>query len=117
VAVNQVTDAACWRTAASLAGTWADYRVRVGEYFFRASRPTPPPSPAADTLALALGEFDAALSLDATRARAREYRGWLLNKQNVLGLPRDHDLLPDFAALEGVYTRYYPQPSDERAIA
>lgn len=82
---------------------WADYRFTIGEYFFRAfsyQNPT--------FLKLALNEFDAVINMDITNGMALNYRNQLLRNQNIFGLSRDADIIPDFSRYEDVYTDYHP---------
>jgi len=89
-----------------LADQWAAYRLRMGEYYFRAYNPSG--APTADYLELALAEFNAVLELDPANGQAAIYKNQLLNNQNVLGLARDIDIIPDFEYYEQVLTQYGP---------
>lgn len=106
VQVSLVEEAAYWQALLPLADHWPSYRLRMGEYFFRAANPSGPP--ASDFLNLARAEFNAVLQLDPTNTQAGLYRNQLLNNQNVLGLARDSDIIPDFAYYEQVLTQYGP---------
>ncbi|WP_153800456.1 hypothetical protein [Foetidibacter luteolus] len=82
---------------------WAAYRLKVGEYFYRAFS-----AQNHQYHTLALGEFDAALAMNPQLSQAATYRNQFLNNQNILGIPRYVDIIPDFAKYEQVYTSYYP---------
>ena len=85
---------------------WADYRVRVGEYYFRAYKPGLPELN--NYLDLALGEFNAVLALAPNHPRATQLKKQILANQNILGMARDYDLVPDFPRYEKVVTDYGP---------
>jgi hypothetical protein len=106
VQTSQVAEAEYWQVLLPLADQWAAYRLRMGEYFFRAANPSGPP--ASDYLDLALSEFNAVLQLDPQNVQAATYKNQLLNNQNVLGLARDIDIIPDFEYYEQVVTQYGP---------
>ncbi len=55
---------------------------------------------------LAIGEFQAALKLAPGDSRAGIRLRQISLNQNVLGMARDHDLLPDFPRYEEVVTDY-----------
>jgi len=97
---------AFWQTVGSLSipdNAWAAYRLQVGEYFFRSFNAENP-----GNLALAFNEFSSVLFMDPQNAKAITYRNQILNNQNIFGLSRDIDIIPDFARYESVYTGYFP---------
>ena len=85
---------------------WADYRLRVGEYFFCAYKPGLPKLN--NYLELALGEFNAVLALAPNHPRATQLKKQILANQNILGMARDYDLVPDFPRYEKVVMDYGP---------
>jgi hypothetical protein len=105
----QVEAAKFWDGIRALTGEyaaeWAAYRVRVGEFYFRAFNPQPDRAP---YLALAADEFLAALRLVPENPRARVYLDQINANQNILGMARDFDLIPDFPRYERVITDYAP---------
>ena len=80
--------------------------MRVGEYYFRAFNPSGPP--VNEYLALAFGEFTEILALDPQNQQAMIYRNNILSNENILGLPRDIDLIPDFEHYQGIVRDYGP---------
>lgn len=102
VSGGQVSEEGFWANAGNITGTpgsgsdsWAGYRVRMGKYHFRAGR-----------LVEASQEFDAALRLDPSNADAALYKERLLSNQNILGFPRDFDIIPDFEYWEKTVVGY-----------
>lgn len=83
--------------------TWADYRFKAGEYYFRSFNADNP-----HHLQLALSELEAVSQLDPQNTLAATYSKQILNNQNILGLSRDVDIIPDFDRYETVYNNYYP---------
>ena len=90
----------------SLADQWAAYRLRVAEYYYRAFNPSGPPE--STYLDLAFSELRAVLQLDPQNAQAAAYVNQILNSQNVLGLARQIDIIPDFPLYEQVLADYGP---------
>jgi hypothetical protein len=89
-----------------MAEPWVAYRLRMGTFYFRSFAPGD--ASTAGCLDAALTEFDRVLSLRPGDAQAAQLRSQLLNNQNVLGLPRDFDLQPDYALWESSYLQYRP---------
>lgn len=106
VEVSVVQDADYWSAIAPLSAGWAAYRLRLGEYYFRAANPDVPPRDG--YLGLAMAELTAVRLLDPTNGRAETLRNRLVNNQNVLGLARDVDIIPDFPGYEQVVVAYAP---------
>lgn len=86
-------------------GQWAAYRLRVAEYFFRIQ----------DTLTLQ--ELNAVIQLSAKYPQASVYRSRLLANQNIYGLARDFDIVPDFPGYESTFNAYLPPISQIFATA
>jgi len=103
-----LTSAAYWSRAAALLGSrkaaWAAYRLEVGVYFYRVFNPAQPAR--AGHLKLAMQEFDAVLQLEPGNTEAKRYQTQILQNQNVLGLARDLDIIPDFPRYLDDYTRW-----------
>jgi hypothetical protein len=59
VHISQVSEAEYWQAVRPLAGQWAAYRLRMGEYYFRAYNPSGLPT--SEYLDLALAECNAVL--------------------------------------------------------
>lgn len=106
VQTSQVAEAEYWQALLPLADQWAGYRLRMAEYYFRAYNPSGLPT--SGYLDLALSELNAVLQLDPQNVQAAIYKNQLLNNQNVLGLARDIDIIPDFEYYEQVVTQYGP---------
>ena len=102
------TSVAYWSRVATALGSrklaWAAYRLEVGVYFYRVFNPAQPAR--AGHLKLAMQEFDAVLQLDPANAAAKRYQTQILQNQNVLGLARDLDIIPDFPRYGDEYTRW-----------
>ncbi len=90
----------------SVADAWAAYRLRVGEYYFRAFIPVEPDH--SNYLSTAAGEFMASLMLVPENRKAQILLDQISMNQNILGMPRDFDLVPDFERYERVFTDYAP---------
>ena len=103
---SQVAEAEYFQVLQFLTDKWAAYRLRVAEYYFRAFNPSGPPT--SEYLGLAFSELNAVLQLDPQNAQAAAYLNQILNNQNVLGLARDIDIIPDFPYYEQVLTDYGP---------
>lgn len=88
------------------ASAWGDYRLRVGEYYFRAFTPNNPEK--IDYLGRALWEFDAVLSLNPSNVQAQTYRKHLIANQNILGMANDYDIIPTFREYEQFVVDYAP---------
>ena len=104
------------------ANYWAPFRLATGEYFFRKFRPGIADD--ADYGVLAAREFDAVLELqhdNAEAARLAQLLGgtpvrnpvsneivYSGGNSNVLGLPREVDLLPRFQDYINAYTSFTP---------
>lgn len=100
-----VTEDLFWATAKDLSGDWAEHRLSVGEYYYRAyNRYTDP----ATMLKIAYNEFESALRLNPLLNKAERYRSSIVNAQNVLGLEYDLDIVPDFPQYENIVAIYAP---------
>lgn len=102
----QVDLDAWWATVVPLAGGWGNYRRRVGEFFFRAANPAD--ATRAAHLQVALAELDAAVRLDPGDVLAAQLLQRISLGQNVFGLARDVDVIPDFDRYEQVLVDYGP---------
>ncbi|KAJ9118100.1 hypothetical protein QFC22_003999 [Naganishia vaughanmartiniae] len=102
-----------WHDVVDLLGranaeAWAQYRLSVADYYFRAYLPGPN-SPHADDLKLAVEEYKAApqcspnLAIECTRQLTNISLGI-----NVLGMQRDLDVVPDFDKYIGEFTSFGP---------
>ena len=106
---TQLDEAHFWewiRRETVAAAKWADYRRRVGEYYFRAFNGSDPER--VSYLQLAEHEFTCALRLNPTDLRAGLMLRQIQSNENILGLARDFDLVPDFDRYERVTTDYAP---------
>jgi hypothetical protein len=97
---TRIDGATYWKHAAARLGVrktaaWADYRLEAGVYFYRLAKPDQTQGP--DMLQQAMAEFDAILHLRPGDANATRYQRQIMNGQNVLGLSRTLDIIPDFA--------------------
>jgi hypothetical protein len=103
-----VTDDEYWAELRTQLGpqaeAWARYRLKVGEYYFRTFRPGI--ADLADRLDLAAGEFRAVLKLLPNEPRALLRLRQISLNQNILGLARDYDLVPNFPVYEKVVNDY-----------
>jgi hypothetical protein len=103
--ISQMTEDEYWMclryAVGSDASEWATYRLSVGEYVFRAYRAA---SPYDTYQGLALDEFDAALALNPDFVQARTDRDHLLGNRNILGIPRQVDIFPDFERYDSFVT-------------
>jgi hypothetical protein len=114
---SQVNTDQYWSLVASTLGgrshTWAAYRLETGVYFYRLPAPLPQAEPQApagvDFLQLAWREFAAVLRLEPANAAALKYQKQILNDQNVLGLPRLLDIIPDFPTYSLQYAMWADQ--------
>jgi hypothetical protein len=103
---SQVDEAGYFQVLQFLSDQWAAYRLRVAEYYFRAFNPSGPPT--STYLDLAFSELRAVLQLDPQNVQAAAYVNQILNNQNVLGLAREIDIIPDFPYYEQVLADYGP---------
>lgn len=98
-----------WEQALSTLGDdamrWADYRLAAGEYYYRAYNPTPG-GVRATYLQTAMGEFEAVLVINPTNAKAQRLQTQVLLNQNILGLPHDLDVTPDFPTYESSFLQW-----------
>lgn len=101
---------------------WAPFRLEMGEYFFRRFRPAI--NDGADYGVLAAREFDAVLELQYNNQEAARLQQLLVGTpvtnatskaisylgggSNVLGLPRQLDLLPRFQDYINAFTSFTP---------
>jgi len=113
---TQVKSAEYWSHAAVLLGSkasaaWAAYRLEVGVYFYRVFNPAI--SSRAGHLQMAMQEFDGVLQLQPANADARRYQDQILHNQNVLGQPRNLDIIPDFPSFIQNYTAWASLVSSE----
>jgi hypothetical protein len=106
VAASAQPEPELYQRIGPLADPWAAYRLRVGTFDFRAFTPGDPVT--AGYLDAALVEFDRVLALQPANAEAARLRDQVLSNQNIFGLPRDIDIIPDFPRFEDVVTSYGP---------
>lgn len=103
--VSQVAEADYWKAVSAAIGTdaaaWAQYRLIVGEYRFRAFRTV---SPYDTWRGLALDEFAAALTLNPGLTQAQTDLNHILYNRNMLGIARDVDIFPDFDRYDAFVT-------------
>jgi hypothetical protein len=96
----------------STTAKWAAYRLPVGIYFYRQYKPNKDQIQdefhltLADKLRLAAIEFDAVLHLQPGNGDAIRYGKQIELAQNVLGLPINLDLDPDFEQYEARYLSF-----------
>ena len=102
----KLTEEAYWQSLPPHVDQWPAYRLRLAEYYFRAYNPSAPP--ASGYLALALSELEAVLKLDPQNAQATIYKNQIANNQNIFGVARDLDIIPDFERYEQMLTQYGP---------
>lgn len=96
-----------WSLVQTLSPEWADYRLQVGEYFYRILNHNAPDGTPID-LAMAYREFLSVLAINPAATQAQSYINQILANQNFGGLSRDLDIRPDFDRYENIYTKYYP---------
>jgi hypothetical protein len=89
-----------------LTAQWADYRVSVGIYRYRVYKPKD--ALRKEELKFASAEFDAALRLVPGHAEAARYQRQIELGHNVLGLPNQLDVLPDFPYYFNLYAGLTP---------
>lgn len=106
VEVSVVQEGDLWPAIASLAAGWPAYRLKLGEYYFRAANPAAPPR--SGFLKLAIAELTAVALLEPANGHALTLRNRLANNQNALGLARDIDITPNFTYYEEVVGDYSP---------
>jgi hypothetical protein len=106
VQLSTLTQDTYWDALFPRADQWPAYRLRLAEYYFRAYNPAA--APASGYLALALSELEAVLKLDPQNAQAALYKNQIANNQNIFGVARDLDIIPDFEHYEQVLTQYGP---------
>jgi hypothetical protein len=85
---------------------WADYRISVGIYRYRVYKPND--ALRREELKFASTEFDAALKLVPGHAEAVRYQTQIELGHNVLGLPDQLDVLPDFPYYFNLYAGLTP---------
>lgn len=102
-----VTDVDLWfriqEHLSSDALLWAEYRLKMSEYYFRIYNRH------SDALNLALTEASAVINLatgSVAAARAEGYRRAILNNQNIVYIERDLTLIPDFKRYHAVVVDY-----------
>ena len=83
---------------------WAGYRLQSGVYFYRCFNPKV--AGREGKLQLAMSEFNAVLKLQPGNDDAQKFQNQILHNQNILGLPRDLDLTPDFDTYIHEYTTW-----------
>jgi len=123
VSVSEVAQSVYWSTvintfgagSATLAG-WADYRLRMGRYFYRTFNASDPAH--SGDLLLAYNEFRAVqnLGVSTSAAQANQWISWLASNLNALGLPYDMWIKPDFANFQSDYLGYLPAVATEVGI-
>jgi hypothetical protein len=104
----RVTEDQYWNEARTLAPTWAEHRLRAAGYYFRSYRP----AGRGHYLGVAQAEADAVLRLNPSGEMTRtatNYRNFVENNLNVLGLERDYSLIPDFEYYRRIMADYEPQ--------
>ena len=84
--------------------TWADYRVRVGDYLFRSY--SPDSSAKKNNREHARREFESALDLSPSNARAKLLLDYLDTGLTPIGVGYLHDLRPEFEQYEKFLTSY-----------
>jgi hypothetical protein len=91
-----------WKLVVSLVpeSAWADYRVRVGDYLFRSY------SLANKNQKHARREFESALHLCPSHARAKQLLGYLDSGLTPVGVGYLHDLRPEFEQYEKFLNSY-----------
>lgn len=83
---------------------WAGYRTQVGEYAFRRCKS----SGTNELRTFARNELLAAMRLWSYTAEAGQLLQYLNSNLTPVGVPYDHDVLPDFSHFEKVLTDYGP---------
>ena len=88
----------------SLAEKWSNYRLKVGEYFFRSYKP------GFDMFAeypiIAENEFRTSLLLNKTNSRAETLKNHLLTNQNPYGMAKDYDVIPNFEEYANLVSKH-----------
>lgn len=112
--VNLLPEEEYWLVIRNLSANWADYRIKVGEYYYRAFNANSVETES--FIELAKGEFDSVLALlDPAQLDtlplaldAKSYIEQLLGSITIFGYSRDLDILPDFPRYEEIFTKYHP---------
>jgi hypothetical protein len=95
--IEQVDVAGFWghvqTELAAYAGAWAEYRLRMGDYYFRAYHAA---GANAAYRGLAYDEFTAVRALNPSLHQAQVNLDHLIGNRNILGQARDLDVFPDF---------------------
>jgi hypothetical protein len=87
---------------------WAAYRTRVGEYAFRRHSLSAPKDGDIELRKFARNEFLTARRLARKTARAEQLLEYLDSNLTPVGVPYDHNVMPDFLRFEEVLTDYGP---------
>jgi hypothetical protein len=97
-----------WNRVRSTIGTsfaeqWANYRLKVGSYYYRKFKPDH-----ADFQKLVIGELQSVNALSPANQEAPRLMGQILANQNIFGMPYDYDIFPDFRYYEETVRGYIP---------
>lgn len=103
-AVQQVDEPQFWTLAAQLAPRWFEHRLDMARYHYR--RWSSVDNEASRAYGLALNEALAAIHLRPDSMEALAIERQLSQNLNVLGLPRDLDVVPDFVTWEETFLKY-----------
>lgn len=109
--IRQLSEQQYWTEVAAVLGSdvaaWADARLAAGKYFYR--RENLPASGGQANLAVAAGEFARVLRLRPDDTDAGRLARQIAHDQNILGLPHNLDVTPDFGAYMDAYTSWSGQ--------
>ncbi len=90
----------------SIAQRWAQHRLNVGTYHYRRYQPGVAGDRGAE-IALAQTEFDGVIQLNSGYVDdARRLKQQIVANLNILGLPWDMDLTPDFDRYEDAFVKW-----------
>ena len=87
-----------WNSARKYSGDWPQYRMAVGEYYYRQST--------INSFQLAYDDFAAVVAIDPGHTLASHYLMQMRNNHIFLGLPRYHDIIPDFDRYEQIVVQH-----------
>ena len=83
-----------------------EHRMAVGQYHYRRYYPGVSDPDRATAIQLAQDEFDTVMKLDPQNADAPRLKRQIVENLNILGLPWQMDVIPDFTTYEDKFTKW-----------